>query len=375
MTLPDRIVTASTLRDTLSNVRWFVDRTLASGVDHMFVFLDQRQPNLYGYLAEHPHVTVVPTAARYWHGERPAKVEERQSVNATLANAVCAALPSVRWLFHIDCDESLDFDRDALLACDDAVVRFPTREVVAESNALDRDRLRFKKMPSSSQLLALAGLGAISEPDLEYYLRGHAAGKSGLRPDLGLRMTVHVVNDDYATKVVAATPEDAHLLHYDAWCVSDLVGRWQDLSRRKAARSNHRERRKMLGLAVSAVVNHPVLTDAARQDCLRALFDKHVVDDVASLEALDLVVDKVWPAREPVGLPATDLAVVDALLEGLRPLSKSSFRSDAPTGAVVDHLAKVVASLDDTQAATRLRSALDAHRPHVHDFAEGSGAT
>lgn len=374
MSRPDRIVTVSTLRDTLANVRWFVDRTLASGVDHMFVFLDQRQPRLHGYLAEHPHVSVVPTGSDYWHAERPPRVEERQSVNATLANAVCAAAPSVRWLFHIDCDEALDFDRDALLAGDDAVVRFPTREVVAEGGDVDRDRLRFKRMPTQPQLLALAGLGAISEPDLEYYLRGHAAGKSGLRPDLRLRMTVHVVNDDRGIKAQAATPEEAHLLHYDSWCVRDLTARWQDLTRRKAARSNHRERRKRLGLAVSGVVNHPLLEEEIRQQYLQTLFDRHVADDVASLRALDLVVDKVWPAREPLGLAEADLAVVGALLESLRPLSKAPFRSDAAPGAVIDHLEKVVTTVDDAEAASRLRTALDTCRSPGRDRAEGSEA-
>ena len=47
--LPAMLFTASTLKDSPENVRFFVAANLASGVDHMFVFLDGGQPDAAGW--------------------------------------------------------------------------------------------------------------------------------------------------------------------------------------------------------------------------------------------------------------------------------------------------------------------------------------
>ena len=61
------LLTASTIKDSPENVRFFVAANLASGVDHMLVFLDAprepEQQDVAAALAEHPHVTCIATTS------------------------------------------------------------------------------------------------------------------------------------------------------------------------------------------------------------------------------------------------------------------------------------------------------------------------
>jgi len=52
------VCTVTTLWDTLPNVKNFVGRNLAAGVDHMFVFLDAPAPAVREYLSQVDEVTV-----------------------------------------------------------------------------------------------------------------------------------------------------------------------------------------------------------------------------------------------------------------------------------------------------------------------------
>ena len=100
------IFTASTVKDTLPNVRRFVAGNLAGGVDHLFVFLDAPDREVRGFLDEHPHVTCIRTDKSWWGGERPEHLNVRQRINANLAKAVLSTLPGEdHWVFHIDADE------------------------------------------------------------------------------------------------------------------------------------------------------------------------------------------------------------------------------------------------------------------------------
>lgn len=336
-----RIVTVSTIRDTVPNVERFLQRNLSSGVDHMIVFLDEKQPRVRALLAENRHVTVVSTARDdYWYGGRPLKVEDRQQTNANLANAVLTVVPSVRWLFHLDCDEALLFDRAVLMRSASRAVRFPTLEALAQSDQPSDSNLRFKKIPTQTQLLALSALGAIAEPDMDLYLRGHAAGKSAVRPDLAIRLGVHVPFDARGNKLTGVeVPPDSFLLHYESWCLDDFVTRWKDYSPKKAAVSNHRERRKQIGLAVYGILHHPVLDDRAKDKYLRALFDRHIADDVENLQRLGLLVQPQPVGRRPLPLAREDAHRIRALVKALRGVDKiASFgpgaHPDAPAGAL-----------------------------------------
>lgn len=357
----DRIVTVTTLRDTVENVEWFARRNLASGVDHMVVFLDQDQPDVQELLEATQHVTVVPTAGRYWRGARPARVSDRLSANADLVNAVACVLPSVRWLFHLDCDETLLFDRDALLDLRHDAVRFPTLEVVAEREPRPRDALRFKKVPDETQLLALSAMGAVEEPHLLSYLRGHAVGRSGHVPDLDVRTDVHVAYRD-GQKLDAAVPPGCHLLHYDSWCVRDLAERWADFTPRRAARSTHRESRKQLALAAYAIQHHEALDDAQVEEYLGRLFDRLVADDVEALRRLDLLLEPPALDATPRGLPGREVRDLRRLLRRFRTRPKDAFGRDAAPGSAAEALLAVADEVGDDGLAERVRRAVRDHR-------------
>lgn len=354
---PDRIVTVTTLRDSVDNARWFVERTLASGVDHLVVFLDQPQANVRQVLEESPDVTVVTTSRGYWQGERPQRLAERQQINATLVNAALAICPSVRWLFQVDGDQVPCFDRARVAGLDASLIRFPILEVVAERDAASRDELPFKKMPDEVELQALAGLGAIREPDLDHYLRGGARGMVGMRPSLAHRPQAPDTDDEHAP--VAA---GAQVLHYHSWSLDDLVGRWQDVTPRKAAEGSYTERSRRVGLAVNAIANHSELDERTRQGYLTRVFDEHVADDRRSLEIMGLLIRPELNPSEPRPLPAEELTAFRAVLGALCEAPKAPFRADAPLAAVLDALEEVAESLTDRSVAERVRAAVAAHR-------------
>jgi hypothetical protein len=108
------LFTASTVKDTLPNVRRFVAGNLAGGVDHLFVFLDAADPDVRGFLDGHPHVTCVRTDKSWWHGERPDQLNVRQRINANVVKALLSVVDGADWLFHIDADEIAQIDRAAL---------------------------------------------------------------------------------------------------------------------------------------------------------------------------------------------------------------------------------------------------------------------
>ena len=78
------LCTVSTVKDTRSNLAWFVQANLASGADHMFVFLETDDPDVQELLDAEEHVTAVRTDEAYWGGERPDDLNQRQIVNADI---------------------------------------------------------------------------------------------------------------------------------------------------------------------------------------------------------------------------------------------------------------------------------------------------
>ena len=80
------ILTVSTVKDTVPNLRRFVSRNLGNGVDHLLVFLDSENPAAESFLRAHPHVTCVRTDDEWWQGHRPAQLNSRQNFNANVAN-------------------------------------------------------------------------------------------------------------------------------------------------------------------------------------------------------------------------------------------------------------------------------------------------
>ncbi|MCL2543979.1 MAG: glycosyltransferase family 2 protein [Nocardioidaceae bacterium] len=360
-----RVVTVSTIRDTPANVGRFVERNLTSGVDHMIVFLDQQQPAVRKMLADNPDVSVVSTDKGWWRGEKPKAVEPRQIANANVANAILATLPSVEWVVHLDGDEAMSFDRADLAACDADVVRIPTLEAASQRTWRGGRPAYFKRLASTTQLRAMAAYGAIDEPTLDAYYRGHVAGKTAIRPHLSHRVGVHAAYDEAGAKIEPAQAGDAQLLHYESWCLEDFVDRWRDFEPRKAKRSNHRERRKLIGLAAYSIANHPDLDDKTRQRYLEQLYDDNVADDLRALEWFGLLVPS------PVGEPAAprrieqpQLEEMRALLRAMREVGKDAFAQEAPAGSMAAALEQAASALEPGHAA-RVRSVVERHRSTV----------
>ena len=110
------IVTASTVKDSPENLRTFVARNLAGGVDHLAVFVDDGDAEVVAALAAEPHVTPVAATGEWWQGKRPVQLNARQRINANVLKTLLLPLGGVEWIFHIDADEVLLVDAEALAA-------------------------------------------------------------------------------------------------------------------------------------------------------------------------------------------------------------------------------------------------------------------
>ena len=185
------LLTVSTIRDSLPNVRRFVAANLASGVDHMVVFLDAPkdpgQDEVRAELSAHPHVTCVPTGrASWWLDDRPAGLNVRQRINANVALDALRGLPWAEWLFHVDGDEVARVD-PALLAAVPAstdTIRLDPLEAVSRWH-IEAPPTRFKRLLDQHDLSLLFTLGLVAEPSNAAYFHGHIKGKSGVRTRLG----------------------------------------------------------------------------------------------------------------------------------------------------------------------------------------------
>lgn len=286
--------TASTVKDSLENVRFFVDANLASGVDHMFVFLDapkeDGQAEVAAVLADHPHVTCIPTGRRgWWAGDRPASLNVRQRINANWVRAVLAPYDWAEWLFHVDGDEVAALDREALAAVPpgtDAVWLTPW-EAVSEWESAGRPT-RFKRLLDDPELNLLHVLGTVPEPTNQAYFHGHVLGKSGVRPGSGLGLTLHEgVSADGVRQPRHEDPR-LHVLHYDAPSGEEFVRKWTALA--SAGPARYRPSRQPSARALKTLISGE-LPPATREKYLRRIYELTTRDDVETLAELELLVE------------------------------------------------------------------------------------
>ena len=99
------LASVSTVKDTVRNVSRFVERNLAGGIDHMFVFVDAPDAECERYLGDHPHVTPILATETWWNGARPEGLNRRKIINANVVKALLTDYEWASWLFHIDADE------------------------------------------------------------------------------------------------------------------------------------------------------------------------------------------------------------------------------------------------------------------------------
>jgi hypothetical protein len=291
--LPAMLFTASTIKDSPENVRFFVAANLASGVDHMFVFLDapreREQKEVAALLDDHPHVTCIPTTKRtWWAGERPGGLNVRQRINANWTRALLKPFPWAEWLFHIDGDEVACVDREAL---DDVpagldAIRLVPWEAVSQWTQPERPT-RFKRLLEDGELNLLHVLGAIPDPSNQTYFHGHVMGKSGVRPASELALTLHEAVSAYGEPQPCHEDPRLRVLHYDAPSGEEFVRKWTALATAGPAR--YRASRAPSARALRTLVSSD-LPEETRAKYLRRIYDVTTRDDVELLDELGLLV-------------------------------------------------------------------------------------
>jgi hypothetical protein len=293
------LFTATTVKDSPANVRFFVAANLASGVDHMFVFLDAPQEPDQQEVAElldaEPRVTCVRTTRRHWWQEdRPQSLNVRQRINANWTRSLLEPFPWAEWLFHIDGDEVALLDRDALAAVpsDRDAVWLPPLEAVSELRPAGRPT-RFKRLLDDSDLNLLHVLGAIDAPTNQAYFHGHVMGKTGVRPGSGLALTLHDAISAAGVRQERHRDDRLGLLHYDAVSGEEFIRKWSALAR--AGHARYRASRQPMARALRTLVGKDV-PEPTREKYLRRIYELTTLDDVELLGELGLLED-VDPER------------------------------------------------------------------------------
>lgn len=338
------LLTVSTVKDSVDNVAFFVAANLASGVDHMFVFLDApaepEQREVAASLAEHPHVTCLPTTRRdWWLEERPAGLNVRQRTNAGWVRALLEPFAWAEWLFHVDGDEVACLDRDALGAVPAGTdaVWLPPWEAVSQwrpdGGPGGRPQL-FKRLLDDADLTLLHVLGRVPEPTNQAYFHGHVMGKSGVRPGSGLGLTLHDAVGPDGAKVERHEDPRLKVLHYDAPSGEEFVRKWTALAHAGPAR--YRASRAPVAKALRHLVDLD-LPDDVRAKYLREVYEATTRDDVETLGELGLL-ETADPTSAPASQPRQiDPADADRLAERIaemRTLPKQQFLAgDKPDAA------------------------------------------
>lgn len=324
------LFTASTIKDSPTNTRFFVEANLASGVDHMFVFLDApKEPDqreIGAALAEHPHVTCLPTGpGSWWSDDRPGALNVRQRINANWVRAVLEPFSWAEWLFHIDGDEVACLDRGALAAVPEGLdaVRLQPLEAVSQLEPPARPT-RFKRLLDGADLNLLHVLGVLDAPTNQAYFHGHVMGKAGVRPRAGLGLTLHeVVSPEGRPQHLHEDPR-LRLLHYDAVSGAEFIRKWSALAQAGPAR--YRPSRAPTARALKTLISRDLPAET-REKYLRRIYQLTTQDDVDLLGELGLLeeVDPVGQGLTPRTLPDAAVAELSARVDEMRELPKRPF--------------------------------------------------
>lgn len=321
------ICTVSTVKDSLPNVTRFVSGNLSSGSDHMFIFLEGRDPDVLHYLRGHEHVTVIDTEAGHWGPYRPRSLNRRQVLNANLVNCALSQLRSAEWLFHLDGDECLEIDVDGLRALTSEVSQVRLRPKEAVSPRSDEGGDRFKRLLDKDELALLHLLGVLDRPANGSYFRGHVAGKPGIRPSLDVGLHVHDAKPLEGEPTPPFRADWLSMLHYDSVTPSEFVRKWTALNT-AGSRTHFRQPRDVVRRAAAAVAENSSLDDCQREEYLVQLYERAVKDDVCTLSALGYLegVRPEWHRHRPRQWPEEDRTRLDMLMPELLSADKAYFR-------------------------------------------------
>lgn len=324
------VVTVSTVWEELGLVERWVQHNLASGVDHMLVFLDRPhqpgQAEVREFLEAHPHVTVVAAGPQWWAGKRPRNLNYRQSIHANVAAVLLAEAPEVEWVFHIDVDEVAHVDRTVLAQVPhhEVAVVLETLEAVSTYDG-EGWETRFKSIPDENLLHLLFTLGTIPKPKMGGLIHGHTRGKSGIRTGRGVQLGVHS-----ATVRETGEPAPAYrhpklrLLHHYSTSGAQLqekVARYVAAGDMSMGSRKERMIRSVLGLDALG------LPPEQYRALHRRVYGALLADRVEELEELGLLthIDAGAGTHRPRLLPARAKERLERGLEQLRGADKSPF--------------------------------------------------
>ncbi|MGN0062884.1 MAG: glycosyltransferase family 2 protein [Nocardioides sp.] len=287
------LFTVSTVKDSLDNVRFFVEANLSSGVDHMFVFLDAPalpdQREVFRFLREHPDVSVIRTGHDWWGGRRPARLNVRQRINANWVRALLEPFEWAEWLFHVDGDEVVQVDAEQLAAApaEAHTVWLQPWEAVSRLEPEGRPT-QFKRLLDEEELNLLQVLGTLEHPSNQQYFHGHVMGKVGVRPASGVALALHTSIAPGRHHVSRHKGENLAVLHYDAVSGREFVRKWEALG--TAGPLRFRPSRMPSARALTHLINSE-LDPAVRAEYLERIYELTVADDVQTLSDLGLLVD------------------------------------------------------------------------------------
>lgn len=308
------LFTVSTVKDSRANVERFVSRNLAGGVDHVVLFLDAPEAEVESFCAEHPHVTHVVCDESYWQGARPDDLNARQVLNANLVHGVLSAFDWVTWLFQIDADEIVDFDRERLLSSvpeEQPFVLLQSTEAVSKLE-WDGDVTHFKRLLTPEELQLLVALEVIDEADNRGYFRGHIHGKPGIRPGLDRRLQLHRVVDEELEPLEPYVADWIRVLHYESYDGQEFVRKW--MAHVTAGPLRFRPNRERLLTALTVLVNTNGLSEEKRHHYLMKLYRRWVEDDFSTLQDLGLLFAPETRSHTPEDFPGEGLAQMRRLL-------------------------------------------------------------
>ncbi len=314
--MPGMIVAVSTVKDSADNVRRYVARNLANGVDHLVVFTEETGAEAEAVLDEHPHVTHVPTGRGWWGTERSHDLNVRQRTAANLARVLLAPFDWAEWLVHIDGDEVALIDREVVEALPEKVRAFklaPLEAVSRESWPGD-EPTHFKRLLTDGQLNVLRVLGLIAHPTNKDYFHGHVRGKRGVRVRTDLRVGLHTVKNGRGRFVKGAEDDGLRMLHLDSATAEEFARKWTTLAS-SGSRAVYRTSRIPVVRALRTL-SRMDLADDVRARFLRRIYELTTVEDFDTLRDLGFLeeVDADGGSHRPQAAPAADLEALAAML-------------------------------------------------------------